>query len=235
MEHSSRWRILKDVVSLKKESQVALVHGGGQAINSVLTKCGGVPRFSGGRRVTDKKTMEILEQVLSGKINKDLAGDLWRLGIAAVGLSCRDGQTVIARRSSGLGWAGKPVKANPALVKCLLKNNFLPVISPVSGDVRGNAVNVNADEAAASLAVALGAERLIFLTNVCGVLDGQGKSIPVLSISKMETAISSGVIVAGMLPKTEACKAALKGGVKSVCILDGRAGFLKSKGTIITK
>jgi acetylglutamate kinase len=159
-------RVLRDLARLAKSKPVVFVHGGGPQIEMELAKNKIPNKFVNGRRVTSPEAMNVVEKVLSGSINKDIAGKLGALKVKAVGLSCRDGNLVVAKPYPKLGRAAKPVSVNPALVLSLVKSRFLPVLSSIGTDGRGGAVNINADEAASALAVATKAQHLIFLTNI---------------------------------------------------------------------
>ena len=231
-DEAARRGFLKDAAALAKKRSLVLVHGGGPEINAALDRMGVKSSWVNGRRVTDEESMRVVEMVLSGQVNKRLVGELSRLGVKAVGLSGRDGGLLIATPAPDLGRVGTPSKADPSVLKTLLAAGFLPVVSSVASGPGGEALNVNADEAAAALASALKAERLIYLTDVPGVLDAGKKTIPVIKTGKeLEKLIASGVITGGMIPKTRSCREAIKKGVGEVDIVDGRAGLLAMKGT----
>lgn len=228
---AARGRFLKDAVKFSKKEPVVLVHGGGPEINAALDKMGVTSQWVNGRRVTDDAAMEVVEGVLSGRVNKNLVGELNALGAAAVGLSGRDANLLAASPVPDLGRVGEPGKVRPALLAALLKAKFLPVLSSVAAGPDGGALNVNADEAAAALAVALKARRLVYLTDVAGVLDDQKRTIPEIRVKDVARLVETGVVTGGMIPKIRSCAQALKKGVKEINIIDGRAGLAAWSGT----
>jgi acetylglutamate kinase len=230
-DQAARRAFLKDAARLAKKNPLVLVHGGGPEINAALDKMGIVSTWVKGRRVTDDAAMGVVEGVLSGQVNKNLVGELNALGAKAVGLSGRDGGLLKAKPVPDLGRVGEPDKADPRLISVLLKAGFLPVLSSVAAGRDFGALNVNADEAAAALAVALKARRLVYLTDVPGVLDSQKKTIPTIRIAGLKKLIDINVITGGMIPKVLSCANALKRGVKEINIIDGRAGLPKLLGT----
>ena len=161
-----RRKILRDLKSIGRSHPVVFIHGGGPQIEAELVKNKVPVKFVGGRRFTSEAALSIIESVLSGAINKNLVGDLLSLGVPAVGLSCRDGNLIVAEPLPHLGRAGKPVRVDPKIVIALLKDGFLPVLSSIGADKRGRAININADDAASALAVSLKARHLFFLTNI---------------------------------------------------------------------
>jgi acetylglutamate kinase len=232
-DEKARKGFLRQVVALATRRSLVLVHGGGPEITEALDKAGIKSQWVKGRRVTDKASMTIVEQVLSGQVNKALVGELLSLGAKAVGLSCRDGGLLRARAVPGLGRVGVPVKGRPEVLQVLAKAGFLSVVSTVAEDRRYQPLNVNGDEAAAALAVALKAERLLYLTDVAGVLDAQKKTIPLLLCRDIKALVARGVISGGMIPKVLSCRGAIQKGVGEVDIIDGRGGLKKMKGTRI--
>lgn len=230
-DRAARLAFLKDAARLAKKNPLVLVHGGGPEINGALDKMGIVSTWVKGRRVTDDAAMGVVEGVLSGQVNKNLVGELNAMGANAVGLSGRDGGLLKAKPVPDLGRVGEPDKADPRLIAVLLKAGFLPVLSSVAAGRDFGALNVNADEAAAALAVALKARRLVYLTDVPGVLDGRKKTIPTIRIAGIKKLIDTNVITGGMIPKVLSCASALKRGVKEINIIDGRAGLPKLLGT----
>ena len=217
----------RDVVLLRHLGiDVVVVHGGGPQIDAMLIKIGIEPKKVRGMRVTDAATMEVVEMVLAGKINQDLCSLLNQHGGRAVGLSGHDGNQMVCERmlddGVDLGLVGDPKAIDTALILSLLKGGFIPVIAPIGADAQGKSLNVNADLVAAALAGALKAEKLVLLTDVAGVLDGDGKLIHQLTGASAESAISSGGIGGGMIPKVRCCLDALKAGVGSAHIVDGR-------------
>jgi acetylglutamate kinase len=227
----ARRAFLRTAAALSRRHSLALVHGGGPEINAALDKMGIRSRWVKGRRVTDDESMRVVEGVLSGQVNKALAGELESLGAAAAGLSGRDGGLLTAKPVPGLGRVGIPSRASPAILAALWGGGFLPVISSVASDGKGGALNVNADEAAAALAVALKAARLIYLTDVPGVLDADQKTIPVVRLRDVQSLVAREVVTGGMIPKILSCADVLRRGVREVDILDGRAGLAAMKGT----
>ncbi len=226
----------EDVVLLRSLGiHPVIVHGGGPQIGRVLERIGIESSFVRGLRVTDEATMEIVEMVLAGQINKDIVSMIQAHGGRAVGLSGKDGGLLTASkmrvrvagddgRSSmvDIGMVGKVDRVEPEVVENLTGDGFIPVIAPIAADGRGRTYNVNADLAASCIAQALGAAKLILLTDVAGILDGSGKLQPFLSIRQAKSQIRKGVIADGMVPKVECAIAALGGGVGQVHIIDGR-------------
>jgi acetylglutamate kinase len=198
-----------------------VVHGGGRAVDRMLGLLGLETRFVGGRRETSPEQMEIVEMVLSGLVNKALASGLSRRGVPAVGVSGRDGRLVQASLAPGLGRVGVPDAVDPGLVKTLWGSGLVPVVSPVSDDPEGNAVNVNADEAALGLARALGAATLVYLSDVDGVR-GAGGLVPTLDPSRARAWIEDGTISGGMELKVRTALDASRAGIPEV-VIAGRA------------
>jgi acetylglutamate kinase len=227
----ARGAFLRQAAALSRRRALVLVHGGGPEITAALEKTGVKPKWVHGRRVTDDAAMAVVEGVLSGQVNKLLVGELSALKVRAVGLSGRDGGLIRARAVPGLGRVGEPVGSDPTLLHILLKGGFVPVVSSVAADKKGGALNVNADEAAAAVAAALKADRLVYLTDVPGVLDAAKRTIPVVRCGAVQGLIDDGVITGGMIPKTISCRRAIERGVREIDIIDGRAGLLKMKGT----
>lgn len=206
--------------------KVVLVHGGGPEINEVMDKFGKKPEFVDGLRVTDKETVDIVQMVLAGKVNKSLVTLLQMKGGHAVGLSGMDGGLIEAEiKDERLGYVGKITKIRPQPITDLLEKNYIPVISTVAGDHKGNVYNINGDTAAAYIAGALHAERLLMMTDIAGILrdkDDTSSLIPELTVSEAKTLYESGIISGGMIPKVDCCIKALEEGVENVTILDGR-------------
>jgi acetylglutamate kinase len=204
---------------------VVVVHGGGPQISAHIKRLGGEPAFVGGYRVTTAGDLEVVRMVLVGVINKDIVSLINRHGTLAAGLSGEDGNLVIVRRkdhpAGDLGFVGDVERVNPAIVSDLLRD-FIPVIASLGVDAGGQAFNVNADEVAAAVAEALGADKLVYLTNVPGILDAGGELMPQLEADRAAEMISSGSIGEGMIPKVSSALDAIKGGVPRVTILDGR-------------
>jgi len=207
-----------------------VVHGGGPQINEVMDKMGKKPVFIEGIRITDGETMDIVEMVLGGKINKELVNRINQHGGNAVGLTGKDGGLIQARKlrrprkSAGIdrGLVGEVESISPNIIRALEQNRFIPVIAPIGVDNKGKTYNINADTAAGAIAATLKAEKLIFLTDVKGILGKDGKLISTLTRKQALQLIKSGVITSGMLPKVRACLDALDGGVKKTHIIDGR-------------
>ena len=208
-----------------------IVHGGGPQIGALMKRLGKEPRFIGGMRVTDEETIEIVEMVLVGKINKEIVGLINHHGGRAVGLSGKDADLLRARKRlhrlpSGeevdLGLVGEVETVNPEPIRLLEEHGFIPVIAPVGVGARGETYNINADLVAGEVAAALGAEKLIHLTDVQGILDGSGRLLSTLSRQELERLAQRGVIDGGMLPKVESSLRALKGGTAKAHIIDGR-------------
>ncbi len=207
--------------------RVILVHGGGSEINAMLGRVGIEPRFVDGLRYTDPDTMEIVQMVLCGKINKQLAAQLSGRGSQGPGPE-RHGLRAAARRrrtDKDLGLVGEVTGVDAAALIGLLEQSFLPVISTVAMGEDGGALNINADTAAAAIAVSIGADRLALITDVKGVLRDKTTSPPSSARCmwrRLRTLVESGVIAGGMLPKIDCCAGAVRGGVRGTAILDGR-------------
>jgi acetylglutamate kinase len=227
----------QDIVLLKQMGiDPVVVHGGGPQINQVLEKLGKKGEFIQGMRVTDRETMDVVQMVLGGLVNKDIVALINRHGGRAVGLTGRDAGLVRARKLSmthktidmdepeiiDLGHVGEVASIDPAILKVLEKKDFIPVIAPIGVGEDGMAYNINADVVASKLAQVLQAEKLILLTNTPGVLDKQGKLLTGLSAADVDALIADGTIYGGMLPKIEFALDAVRGGVKTVQIIDGR-------------
>ena len=198
-----------------------IVHGGGPQIDAELQKAGIVPRFVRGLRVTDAATMDIVQMVLVGKINKEIVALLNRHGGNAVGLSGKDGELVVARRQRGdLGFVGEVVGVNARVIDAL--QGFVPVIAPVAADADGVTYNINADVVAGKVAEALRAEKLVLLTDVEGVKARDGALLDTLPVDLALELVRDGTIAGGMIPKVECCLEAIRGGVRQAHIVDGR-------------
>ena len=206
--------------------KVVLVHGGGPEISELMAKLGKKPEFVDGLRVTDKETVDIVQMVLAGKVNKSLVTLLQMKGGHAVGLSGMDGGMIEAQiKDERLGFVGKITKIRPQPINDLLEKNYIPVVSTVASDRQGNVYNINGDTAAAYIAGALGAERLIMMTDIAGILrdkDDPSTLIPHITIDEAAKLYEEGVISGGMIPKVDCCIEALRRGVKNVTIMDGR-------------
>ena len=231
--------ILLDIVLLKYIGvQPVIIHGGGNEITKLMEKVNKQPEFVNGLRVTDQETMELTEMALVGKINKDLVGLFNKLGGKAVGFSGKDGDLLVAEKSSpvtsassndksrevDLGAVGNIKRVNPELIQNVAREGFLPVISSVAVDMEGNSLNINADHTAGELAGALGAEKLILLTDVPGIksVDEGDEVLSTIDVSQAREMISAGRIREGMIPKVEACIKALEYRVKRTHIVDGK-------------
>jgi acetylglutamate kinase len=228
-------KFIKEISQISNRQNIVLVHGGGPEINYFLEKFQIKTKFINGLRFTDKAVMDIVELALSAKVNKTLVSQLLKNRVKAVGISGKDGASVICSQLKALGFVGNPVKVNKKLIEVLLKNNFLPVMSPVSIDKNGNTVNVNADNFAAAIAVAFKADKLIFLTDVKGVLDKNKNILKQIKVKEIDALIKNQVITGGMIPKIKSCAASVNKGVKEVCIADGINGLKNLKGTVVKK
>ena len=206
--------------------KVVLVHGGGPEISDTMKKLGKESVFVNGLRVTDKETVDIVQMVLAGKVNKTLVNLLQTKGGRAVGLSGLDGGIIQAEmKDEKLGYVGEITKIRTTPILDLLEKNYIPVVSTIAGDKEGNVYNINGDTAAAHIAGALGAERLIMMTDIAGVLmdkDDPSTLIPHLTVAEAKELYKNGVIAGGMIPKVDCCIEALEHGVKHVVIMDGR-------------
>jgi acetylglutamate kinase len=215
--------------------RVALVHGGGPQIGKLLEDLNIPTRFVDGLRVTDSRTMDVVEMVLAGKINKEIVNLVNTAGGRAVGLSGKDGGLLQAQKLEyyrprddeppeiiDIGLVGEVTAVNTDLIKTLLAQNFLPVIAPVGVGEQGETYNINADSVAGAVAGALGAAKLILLTDVAGVLDREGRLVSSLSRLQAITMIEQGAVSGGMIPKIKCCLEALEEGVGKAHILDGR-------------
>ena len=226
-----------DVVLLKYIGlNPVVVHGGGPQIGDMLTKLGKKSQFIEGMRVTDGETMDVVEMVLVGKVNKEIVAMINQQGGKAVGLSGKDGGLILSRkmrltRSTGkdrdpevvdIGMVGEVKSIQPGVIEALKKENFIPVIAPIGVGEEGETYNINADLVAGKIASALEAEKLILLTDVEGVMDEKKRLIPALSSKEARQLISQKIISSGMIPKVNCCLEALEEGVKKTHIVDGR-------------
>jgi acetylglutamate kinase len=225
-------------IALLKQSGVnpIVVHGGGPQIAAMLAKMGIESRFEGGLRVTDEKTVEIVEMVLAGSINKEIVALINAEGEWAIGLCGKDGNMVFAEKAHktvtdpdsniervlDLGFVGEPVEVDRTLLDLLARSEMIPVIAPVAPGRDGHTYNINADTFAGAIAGALKASRLLFLTDVPGVLDKEKKLIDELSVAEAKALIRDGTISGGMIPKVETCIEAIERGVEGVVILNGK-------------
>jgi len=220
-------QVMEDIVLLWLIGvKIVLVHGGGPEINELMDKLGKKPEFIDGLRVTDKETVDIVQMVLAGKVNKTLVNLLEKQGGKAVGLSGMDGRLIEAKvKDERLGYVGEITKIHINPVADLLEKGYIPVISTLGCDKEGNTYNINGDTAAAYIAGALKAERLIMMTDIAGVLmdkDDPSSLIPEISVADAEKLYEDGVISGGMIPKVDCCVRAINKGVKNVVIMDGR-------------
>jgi acetylglutamate kinase len=213
---------LAGAAQLAATHRMVLVHGGGKRLTDWLERLGVASRFEEGRRVTDDAALEVALAVLGGLVNGEIVAELLSLGASAVGLTGVDGGLLVSERITELGRVGRVVGARPAVLYALLAADQLPVVAPLALDEHGEIVNVNADEAAAGLAGALGA-RLVLLTDADGVLDAGGQRIDRLDELTAEQLMAEGVIGGGMVPKVKAALAVLHSGGSAVVIADGRA------------
>ena len=206
--------------------KVVLIHGGGPEISQMMKRMGKESTFVNGLRVTDKETVEIAQMVLAGKVNKDLVNLMQAKGGHAVGLSGIDGGILEAKiKDEALGFVGAITKVRTQPITDLLEKNYIPVISTVASDRQGNVYNINADTAAAYIAGALEAERLIMMTDITGILqdkDDPNTLIPHITVAEAKSLFDQGVICGGMIPKVDCCIEAISHGVKNVVIMDGR-------------
>jgi len=222
----------QDIVLLKQVGvNPVIVHGGGPQIGKLLEQIGKKSRFIEGMRVTDNETMDVVEMVLGGQVNKQIVSLINRHGGRAVGLTGKDGGLIAARKmklaggdteGNDLGQVGEVESIDPRVVTMLDSDDFIPVIAPIGVGADGASYNINADLVAGELAQVLGAEKLLLLTNTPGVLDPDGKLLTGLSAAETEDLIASGVIHGGMLPKVRCALDAVKGGVRTSQIIDGR-------------
>ena len=220
---------IEDIVELQQQGRsLVVVHGGGKVITDWLGKRGIPTRFINGERVTDEATLEVVISVLVGVVNKEIVADINALGGMAAGISGADGALIQSRiKDKELGYVGTVAKVNPAPLEELLESGYIPVVAPVSLQATNKpeetpqVLNINADAVAGEIAVAIGAERLIFLTDVAGVCDRSGNLLPHLAPGEAEALVTSGVASAGMIPKIKACLGALSG-TTTACIIDGR-------------
>ena len=219
-------QVMQDIVLLWLIGvKIVLVHGGGPEISDMMDKLGKEPEFIDGLRVTDKETVDIVQMVLAGKVNKTLVNLLEMLGGKAMGISGMDGRLIESKtKDEKLGYVGEISKINIAPVLDLLEKGYIPVISTLGCDKDGNTYNINGDTAAAYIAGALGAERLIMMTDIAGVLkdkDDPSSLIPEIDLLEAEKLYDSGIISGGMIPKVDCCIEAINKGVKNVIIMNG--------------
>ncbi len=227
VNESLKQQVMEDIVLLSLIGvRVVLVHGGGPEITDTMKRMGKESVFVDGLRVTDRETVDIVQMVLAGRINKSLVNLLEVKGGRAIGLSGMDDRLIVARqKDEKLGYVGTVTRVNVRPVVDLLEKGYIPVVSTLGCDEQGNIYNINGDTAAAAVAGALGARRLILMTDIDGILrdpsDPQSL-IPVLTVAQARQLQGEGVISGGMIPKVECCISAIDSGVKKVIILDGR-------------
>jgi acetylglutamate kinase len=227
----------RDIVLLEQTAiNPVVVHGGGPQIEAMLKRAGVQSQFAGGLRITDAATLEIVEMVLAGSINKQIVGYINAAGGKAIGLCGKDGNMVLAKKATrkvvdpdshiekviDLGFVGEPDKVDTTVLDTVLGRELIPVLAPVAASADGGSYNVNADTFAGAIAGALKAKRFLLLTDVAGVLDKSKKLIKEMSAADVRRLIADGTITAGMIPKVETCLYALEKGVEGVVILDGR-------------
>ncbi|MDB9314757.1 acetylglutamate kinase [Spirulina sp. CS-785/01] len=221
-------KVVRDVVFLSCVGvRPVVVHGGGPEINTWLEKLGIEPQFKDGLRVTDADTMDVVEMVLVGRVNKELVSLINRAGGSAVGLCGKDGDIVKARHvgQDGVGFVGEVSSTDTGLIRSLVRDGYVPVISSVAADESGQAHNINADTVAGEIAAALQAEKLVLLTDTAGILEDYkdpSTLIPKVSIQEARDLIAQGVVGGGMIPKVQCCVRSLAQGVRAAHILDGR-------------
>ena len=222
---------IDDIVALQKQDrQIIVTHGGGKLISEWLKKQGLATKFIHGERVTDQASLEVVIAVLAGLVNKEIVSSIQNRGGWAVGISGIDGGLIQANiKNAELGYVGNVTKVNTAPLKMLLEAGYIPVVSPISlhpvPEAREMGLNINADDVAAEIAAAVGAKKLIFLTDVSGVCDQSGEVLRRLTPDEAENLIVSGVVSGGMIPKVKACLKALASAATTTCIIDGRQPY----------
>jgi acetylglutamate kinase len=227
----------KDIVVLEQSGvKPIVVHGGGPQIGALLDRLKIKSEFADGLRVTDRETVEIVEMVLAGSINKAIVAQINRLGGRACGISGKDANLMIARKMErrsrdpdsnierliDLGFVGEPEEVNPGIVEVLARGDLIPVVAPIGVSREGVTFNINADTFASALAAAMKAKRLLLLTDVPGVLDKSGQLIPKLTVTRARDLIADGTITGGMIPKVESCIEVIEAGVEGVVIINGK-------------
>ncbi len=222
-------KVMQDIVLMKYVGMHPIVvHGGGPEINNLLGRLGIKSEFIKGLRVTDAATMEVVEMVLGGKVNKEIVSGINAMGGKAIGLSGKDGSLIkagLADPEGALGFVGEVEEINPQVIETLIENGYIPVIAPIGVDDKRQSYNINADLVAAAVAVAVKADKLVLLTDVPGLLSEPGNPeslISVLKVSQVKDFIKQGVIAGGMLPKVQCCVESVTGGVGRTHIIDGR-------------
>lgn len=236
-EEETALRFGRDIALLEQVGvNPVVVHGGGPQINAMLKRLDVKSTFVQGLRVTDAAMLDVVEMVLAGPVNKQVAEAITRAGAIAVGISGKDGGLIRARKLTrtvrdpdsrieqvlDLGYVGEPESVDTRVLELMIGADIVPVVAPVGVGADGQTYNINADTAAGAIAGALGAERLLMMTDVVGVLGLDGKLIPEMTVAEVQAGIEAGWISGGMIPKVETCVAAVYGGVKGAVILDGR-------------
>ncbi len=227
IDEQLKQQVMEDIVLLWLIGvKIVLVHGGGPEINDLMNKLGKKPQFVDGLRVTDKETVDIVQMVLAGKVNKTLVNLLEMKGGKAMGISGMDGCLIEAKpKNEKLGFVGEITKVNIEPVTDLLEKGYIPVISTIGCDKEGNTYNINGDTAAAYIAGAMNAEKLFMMTDIDGILrdkDDPSTIIPHLTVSEAKQLYEDGIVSGGMIPKVDCCIEAIHKGVKNVTIMDGR-------------
>jgi acetylglutamate kinase len=226
-----------DIVFLKQSGlKPVIVHGGGPQIGSMLERLGIKTKFESGMRITDEDTLEVVEMVLAGRINKNIASKINSSGGKAVGISGKDGSMIVAEKLTkqnssnesniekiiDLGYVGFPKKINNTIIETLIKDDFIPVIAPLGIGVDGKTYNINADTAAGAIASSLKSKRLLILTDVEGVIDSKNNLVEEVNKKKIDEMIESGEVSGGMIPKLNTCLDSVNNGVDAAVIVDGR-------------
>ncbi len=226
---SLKQKVIQDIVLMKFVGMHPIViHGGGPEINAMLKRLGIASSFIDGLRVTDHATMEIVEMVLGGKVNKEIVSGINASGGKAIGISGKDGGLIEAQAldpSGQMGFVGEVININPQIIETMIENGYIPVIAPIGIDNQGQSYNINADLVAAAIAVSMKADKLVLLTDVPGLLSDPQDSeslISILNISEVAEYIANGTIAGGMIPKVHCCEEAVAGGVGRTHIIDGR-------------
>lgn len=219
--------VIGDIAYLKAVGiNPVVVHGGGPAINNALKTAGIEPEFKNGLRVTDKQTVITVEEVLSGMVNKSIVSDFQKHQTKAVGISGKDGLLIEALKSpDDIGYVGEIFRVNPQIIQTLINSSFIPVISPIGTDENGETYNINADHAAVEIAIALKANKLVFMTDIDGVrqdAENPDSLLSKITPSEIDKMIKDKSISGGMIPKVKSCARAIKSGVKSVHIINGK-------------
>jgi acetylglutamate kinase len=217
----------EDVMLMRSVGMLPVViHGGGPQIGEMMARLGKVPEFRDGLRVTDAETLEIASMVLIGKVNREIVSAMNRHGSLAVGLSGEDANMITATaRDAALGFVGDVHVVDPSILERLLAQGLIPVVATIAGDTKGQVYNINADAVAGAIAAALGAEKLVYLTDVTGLRsdpDDPGSRLSRVSVDELDSMLASGAAASGMIPKVEACARAVRAGVSRAHILDGR-------------